>query len=419
MANLNELLKSKKVHEFVRNGKSRPWTIDQAVLTPKPTPPISEPHIVQNESLAMREHSENNKIIKKENVDKPLVNKQITNGVQLDNKQITIRLQTDNKKSDKNNKRITQGLTKQITNGVQLDNKQITNLTIETLVGHEKKLLLFINEECRLIGDLITSPITNELIRNSLNCSMNTAKMIIHRLVKKGFIKRHESKKGRGGWTKFGLSKDLYQKLNQITNRQQMDNKWGTQGLTQGLTSLSSSSSDLNIYKTTTGEDGVQNQSTNGFFKLSPEWQEVDIEALSSIGFSKHHLIQIARQELLTTDLVQDSINAFAFDLKTNGKEKGINSPINFFMGILRKGMPYTPPDNYVSPREAAIRKILEIRKKEEESAKELKELEFRKWLRETPVEEKKKLVGESYGIKYTEESPLILARLRGHYNEK
>jgi len=374
-------------------------------------------------------------IVNKTNGTKP--NEPLINTEQSWNKVGTNSEQTQNKVGTKDaveplfpletqNKVRTQLRTEPRTNLEQTQNKVGTKATLSSIVGLQRRIVVFVFEETKSSREKVTAPISIQNLAESCKTTSMAAQVTIRRLEKKGVLLRGEYKNGRGGWTRYELPNDLFQELLQQetqnklrTNLEQSWNKLRSQPRTELRTSPSSSSSILNIYKTTTSEEVVQNQSTKGGFELSPEWQEVDIEALSSIGFSKHHLIQIARQELLTPDLVQDSISAFAFDLKTNGKEKGINSPINFFMGILRKGMPYTPPDNYVSPKDTAIRKILEIRKKEEESAKELKELEFRKWLRETPVEEKKKLVGESYGIKYTEESPLILARLRGHYNEK
>ena len=54
--------------------------------------------------------------------------------------------------------------------------------------------------------------------------------------------------------------------------------------------------------------------------------------------------------------LIQESINAFAFNLKENNKGKGLKtSPLNYLMGILRSGIPYAPPSNYESPESRAM----------------------------------------------------------------
>lgn len=87
------------------------------------------------------------------------------------------------------------------------------------------------------------------------------------------------------------------------------------------------------------------------------EWQNIDIEPLSKIGFTTIHLSQIAEQNKLQPQAVQDSIYAFAFDLQENNKAKSIKGdPINYFMGILRNGRVYTFPSNYESPQDKAMR---------------------------------------------------------------
>jgi predicted transcriptional regulator len=189
-------------------------------------------------------------------------NKEITNGYQTDNrtdnKEITNGYQTGSSFSAQKPKQITERITKQITIGQQTDNKQITNCGFETLVGHEKNLLLLIFRECLRTGSLTSPEMTLSFISQQLGSSSNTAKMIIHRLIKKGFTWRAQSKTGRGGWIKFGLEKQLYQDLRiretdnkEISNGYQTDNKEITQRITEQITSPSSSSSYLNNTTTT------------------------------------------------------------------------------------------------------------------------------------------------------------------------
>lgn len=137
------------------------------------------------------------------------------------------------------------------------------------------------------------------------------------------------------------------------SNRSQSEAKVGTQPEPQPEPHIPSSS--RSIYKTTTTEVvPIVDQSHRN---LLVEWQDVDIEPLSSIGFTKNHLFQIASQNKLTFNLVQDSIYAFAFDLQENNKTKTIKGdPINYFMGILRNGRVYTFPSNYESPQDKAMR---------------------------------------------------------------
>ncbi|MGK5088274.1 hypothetical protein WDW86_12010 [Bdellovibrionota bacterium FG-2] len=122
--------------------------------------------------------------------------------------------------------------------------------------------------------------------------------------------------------------------------------------------------------------------------QLSPEWQQVDCAPLSDIGFTQTHLVQIIRQKLLTPEVVQQSIYAFAFDLRVNGKAKEVRgAPLNYFMGTLRKGIEYAPPENYETPQAEARRKRLEYLQREEfrrqEQEQKIISLEFSAWRRE------------------------------------
>ena len=137
-----------------------------------------------------------------------------------------------------------------------------------------------------------------------------------------------------------------------------------TKPATEPATSLSSSSSNIFNNKTTTSEtENIDSESL-----LLSEWGTINIEPLAEIGFSKHHLIQIARQNKLAPIVVQDSIHAFAFDLKENNKGKSLKTgSLNYFMGILRNGNPYAAPSNYESPESRAMRIYLEKKRELEQ----------------------------------------------------
>jgi hypothetical protein len=146
----------------------------------------------------------------------------------------------------------------------------------------------------------------------------------------------------------------------------------------------SSSSYVLENFKTTTSDPEILG---NTGVLLAPEWQTLDVSPLEETGFTQTHLIQIIRQGKLQPTEVQDSIHFFAYDLKRNGKGKELNGPpLNFFMGILRKGIPYAPPENFESPADEARRKTREFkeRKERERIAEEqqISDLEFAEWRR-------------------------------------
>ena len=51
-----------------------------------------------------------------------------------------------------------------------------------------------------------------------------------------------------------------------------------------------------------------------------PDWKKINFEPLIEIGFSQTQLKQLATQNLNTPEIVQESINHFAFGLKNNEK---------------------------------------------------------------------------------------------------
>jgi hypothetical protein len=181
--------------------------------------------------------------------------------------------------------------------------------------------------------------------------------------------------------------------------------------------SSSSSFLDSENFKTTTSESKPFEK---GPVQLSPEWVDLDWQPLTSIGFTQNHLIQIVRQGKLTPSEVQNSIHFFAFDLKRNAKGRELNgSPLNFFMGILRKGVPYAPPENYESPADEARRRSREVleRKERERQADEqrIRDLEFAEWRRGVAAEELSKILPD-YARK---PGPIQDSAIRAHFDEK
>ena len=115
----------------------------------------------------------------------------------------------------------------------------------------------------------------------------------------------------------------------------------------------------------------------------------------------------------------QSAIHFFAFDLRRNGKALSLNgSPLNFFMGILRKGIPYAPPENYLSPEDELRREYRERMKSLEEKrvseAQEIWDLHFREWEAKLSSEECAKILPE-----YVKKSgPMRENCLKSHFNE-
>jgi predicted transcriptional regulator len=318
-----------------------------------------------------------------------------TNGEQTGDKEVMIARRTEEKQ-------VTERVTSKRVNREQTDYKQVTKSGFEQLRGHESRLLQLIFAECQANGELLTPPLTLDRIAESLGSRKETAKTVIVRLTKKGLVKRENSATGRGGFTRFRLEKTLYQELliretgnKRVTNREQTGNKRDTQRVTEQVTEPSSSSSSLrstNIQKLLTTGDLTSSEST-----LDTPWQEIDYSDLTELRFGRNQLVQIVRDRRLTPEQLQDSIYAFAFDLSENQKAKHISgAPLNYFMGILRKG-PYAPPANYESPEARQLRLYLEVKeqqqKRQHEIEARLETVEFEEWAEKLSLDKRDELV--------------------------
>jgi len=317
---------------------------------------------------------------------KPVTNQQQTDNKPVTNKQqitellATNRQQTDNKTDNK-----------PITIRQQTGNKPITNWSFSVLTGIQRKIMIFIFNECKKSLSKITKPLTLEYMSHHINTDKMSIKTSAYRLEMKSFLLRVEYKAGRGGWTKYELPKDVFHDILQnetdnklITNWQQTDNKPITQPVTQPVTTLSSSSSNIN---TTTTE-------------LLDEWQKIDISSLESIGLTFGHLTQLQKSGIENIEIIQDSINHFAYDLIHNSKAKEIKTTaIGYFMGIMKRAGLYTAPDNYESEKDRTLRIYMETKKRQQEKQAavqvELIDLSYNEWSFGLTEDEKKSLLPE------------------------
>ncbi|CAL7962275.1 conserved hypothetical protein [Gammaproteobacteria bacterium] len=318
--------------------------------------------------------------------------------------------------------------TKFETNTRQSWDKVGTKVNFSSLVGLQRSIVLFLYEICKASRDKTTASLSIEHVAYSCKTTKSSAQKTIQRLEKKHILKRTEFKNGRSGWTRYELPEGVYQEIlyNETqdklkTNLGQSWDKVGTEPRTELKTTVSSSGG-INNYINTTTTGVLGNSKSNN---LSDEWLKIDIEPLSSIGFTQTHLMQIASQNILSAELVQGSIYAFDFDLRENNKAKSITGdPINFFMGILRKGKPYAPTSNYESPQDKAIRiyreKMSEIEQKRVETEKEAINLAFNDWFIRLNDEQKKNFLPEMFRHNTNSEklgkSKILESTARSHF---
>lgn len=279
--------------------------------------------------------------------------------------------------------------------------------SILRLSGHQKLLFTFILERCLSNDSLSSGTVSGEHLTSITNTSLRMVNTSIQRLVDKKLVLRENGKRGRGGFYSFSIRQEV--KSSAIEHRKLMvvDNK----ELSRSFENQSE----------THYQSGIDNrQSINSF--LPKEWEDIDIELLQHIGFSKSHLIQLYKQGELEAQSIQDSIYHFAYDLKYNNKSESItkSNPIGYFMGILKRSGAYTAPDNYESPKNIALREILEHKKAEKEKheamMKELINISFEEWQAELSNEEKDNLIPED--VKKHRLSGAKFASLKTYFTE-
>lgn len=325
-----------------------------------------------------------------------------TNQKQSGNKPIA----PENPKVETGNKVGTKPTTLSATNWQQSENKVATNLSFSSLVGLQRNIVIFIYDACKLARSKTTEAITLEHIGRILNTGTGTVKTTIQRLEKKHYVKRASFKNGRGGWSKYELSEIIFRELLQMetenkltTNWQQTDSKVVTKPATEPATSIPSSSSSINI------------TTTNYKAGALADFQIQLSDTLTGIGFNSGHIDQLLRDSSLAPEEIQNSLDAFAFDLGFDDIRKKIRSPIGLIMKLLKNGQAYVSEKGYESEEDRLYRESVERAERKNEEKKLLKtkliDAKFEEWLENISNEDKKNLVepiGEFMGIIHRQE---------------
>ena len=275
--------------------------------------------------------------------------------------------------------------------------------SISRLTGHQRKVFFYIFDQCFSTGTLLTGPITSELLEEGLGIKMDSIKTYLKRLIERELVFRERGKPGRGGFNVFRFDETIYQAAIECKRKLDLESYRGQIGDKQGTTAVSHSPlyrgqigdypGDNTVSSSSSTLKEIKNTNTR---ELSEEWASVDFSSLVEIGFTKNQLWQLASQKenKLTPTDVQESINAFAFDLLEN--KKSVVSPLNVIMGVLRKGLIYAPPSNYESPKAKSARllkeSLLEQQRRLEEDRKSMLELAFQGWYAKLSAEDIKEI---------------------------
>lgn len=270
---------------------------------------------------------------------------------------------------------------------------------VKDLRGNPLKVMLSLINNISPDSLEVTERLSVADIAKTANISKESVKTALKFLTKNEIITRLYSQTGLHGWTQYKIKKIFIDDA-----AKQGLNRVGTEGI--------SSSSNLNT--TTNNTEIVEHQSMI--------LETVDIAPLKGIGFTNHHLRQVLSQNKLSIEVIQDSINAYAFDLENNQKANSINktTPLNYFLQTLLKGNPYNPPANYETAEDKAMRLFIERKKELEkvrlEREEELLKLACGEWLESLSEEEKQDLMSED--AKKSSVQGFKIASLRSYFKE-
>jgi hypothetical protein len=231
-----------------------------------------------------------------------------------------------------------------------------------------------------------------------------TVKKTIQRLEELEHIKRIRFKNGRGGWTIYSLSKDMYDQIRNYQGRFKLETKWRQtrdklETKVESEVETSTPSSSSSYINTTT------NYRAGALAKIELN------EVLIQLGFNQGHIDQLLRDSSLSPELIQNSLDAFAFDLGFEDVKKKVRSPIGLIMKLLKNGQIYISEKGYELEEDRLYRELIErAEKKKEEKLKlesRMAEIKFEEWLENISDEEKRNLVepiGEFMGLLHRQE---------------
>lgn len=274
----------------------------------------------------------------------------------------------------------------------QSEAKVEPNDTFSSLVGLQRNTLFYIFDSCRFRGSKTSGPIIIQNLAEPLNSTPAAIRKAIQRLEQKGCVQRTSYKDGRGGWTEYKVSDDIYSALLLNKSRAKYEPKLSQSEVKVGLqlepqlrpTSLSSNNININ---TITTEDKNLN--------------EIQIPLiLKEKGFGLSHLKQIISRYDFSIIEIQGFLEAYAFDLQNDhGKKleaRGTNL-IGYFFGALKNGGYNTISKDFKTSedqaREDQLKALEERRRIREDQEKKIFELKFDEWLEKKDREELIKLV--------------------------
>lgn len=370
MPRLDDIIEKRKKKNFVKKSY-RPWDLSGEGEAHHQETQISnesnQPKASINNLPNSSEQTATNKDLENTNpidnildnkLDTYIDNNQATIGKQFDINSISIRKQSGNEQ-----------ITDKIANRQQLDNSlnpaSLQN-RVAKLSGIQRRILDFVVDICSARETLETGPIETKILSQHIKTTYGSTKISINRLIEKRFLTRKEGRTARGGYINLGLPDEVKNVV--ISLREKHQRHLNPIELVNFIRDKLDNNIDNNDVYNSSNYNNITTTKRN---VIPKEWENVNYEVLSEIGFSKTQLKQLV--DKTDPEIVQESIHHFAYGLQHNAKMKKYENPLNVLMGVLRKGQAWVEP-NYQSPQEIAQQQLIEQKKAERDRLKKLEE---------------------------------------------
>ena len=259
------------------------------------------------------------------------------------------------------------------------DSMQISELIFTT---NQKAILNYLISNLENKKLAVTHKVQLNSMVTDLNIKKETIRTSIRRLKQMNVLTSDSfSKSSTGYFSKFILCKKLIKDFSYNSN------------------------SSLNK-KTTTiekKEKKISEQKDNFLNSvLPPEWEQIDTGPMENVGLTKNKLLDIFKSGNISAEGVQESINHFAWGYEHNSKNYQYKNLLTVFIGALRKGSLWSET-GYESPKALALKKVLELKKKqqaeEDKLIDELVATEFAEWESKLTDTEKEKILPSNHGM--------------------
>jgi hypothetical protein len=222
--------------------------------------------------------------------------------------------------------------------------------------GHTTKTVLFyIFRKAKENKCLVTPPLKKNDLQKECGINFNTIKSVLQRLSHYKFIKLEKFQRGPFGWTRYSIRESLYNQL--LYN---FDGIMPTQRPDKHPTQFAE----------------------NNYAEVGEEITLAD--SLKEIGFNMGHVRQLQKMNM-SSDKIQNSLDAFAFDMQDKEFKLKIRSPLAVFMKVAKTEGEYISSRGYISPEDEILQQMITLKKDRALQIKkqqdELLNLSFNEWL--------------------------------------